>query len=61
MSEDVTEQQAGEEAEPQKASNPYSMLLAILGGGVALALVIFAIGLVADNGDAGRWRRGHTR
>ena len=38
-------------APEQEAHNPYSMLLAILGGGVALAIVIFAIGLVANSGD----------
>ena len=36
-----------------KATNPYTMLLTMLGGGVAIAIVIFAIGLVAGNGDGG--------
>jgi manganese oxidase len=34
--------------------NPYATLLAILGGGVALALVVFAIGFITrDGGDGG--------
>lgn len=41
----------GAATQQPKAHNPYSMLLAILGGGVALAIVIFAIGLVANSGD----------
>lgn len=36
-----------------KPENPYSTLLAILGGGVALALVIFAIGFVANDSGGG--------
>lgn len=45
MSDDVTT------AAPQQ--NPYSTLLAVLGGGFALALVIMAIGFVARGGEEG--------
>jgi len=54
VSDDVTDQppaKAPAEGSPPKPHNPYAMLLAIIGGGVALALVIFAIGLVANAGD----------
>ncbi|MFM7067914.1 MAG: multicopper oxidase domain-containing protein, partial [Actinomycetes bacterium] len=37
----------------QKAENPYSTLLAILGGGIALALVILAIGVVGGGSSGG--------
>ena len=49
MSDDVTtaDQRSGQKA------NPYSTLLAVLGGGMALALVILAIGFVARGGDGG--------
>ncbi len=36
-------------APASRGGNPYAMLLAILGGGVAIALVILAIGLVTNN------------
>ena len=50
MSDDVT---TADQGSGQKA-NPYSTLLAVLGGGIALALVIMAIGFVArGNGDGG--------
>jgi plastocyanin len=43
-----------DEAPAARPDNPYSTLLAILGGGVALALVIFAIGFVTkDDGGGG--------
>jgi uncharacterized cupredoxin-like copper-binding protein len=49
MSDDVTtaDQRSGQKA------NPYATLLAVLGGGMALALVILAIGFVARGGDGG--------
>lgn len=49
MSDDVTTADQGSD---QKA-NPYSTLLAVLGGGIALALVILSIGFVARGGDGG--------
>ncbi len=41
-------------------ANPYSTLLAVLGGGIALALVIVAIGFVARGGDGGGSEGGGT-
>jgi uncharacterized cupredoxin-like copper-binding protein len=49
MSDDVT---TADQGSGQKA-NPYSTLLAVIGGGIALALVILAIGFVARGGDGG--------
>lgn len=49
MSDDVTTADPGSD---QKA-NPYSTLLAVMGGGIALALVIMSIGFVARGGDGG--------
>lgn len=43
-----------DESTTETSENPYSTLLAILGGGVALALVIFAIGFATrDSGGSG--------
>jgi len=43
-----------DESPAEKPENPYSTLLAILGGGVAIALIVFAIGFVTkDSGGGG--------
>lgn len=43
-----------DESPAEKPENPYSTLLAILGGGVAIALIIMAIGFVTkDDGGSG--------
>ena len=52
---EVTEATPDSQRPEPRGSNPYSMLLATLGGGVAVALVILAIGLATgdDGGDGG--------
>lgn len=49
MSDDVTTADQGSDHK----ANPYSTLLAVMGGGIALALVIMSIGFVARGGDGG--------
>jgi plastocyanin len=39
--------------DPQRSQNPYTTMLAILGGGLALAMVIIAVGFAMGGGDGG--------